>query len=107
MRYVWCDDHDTFEQKGEDCPGKKASESRLMVFGDIEAFVSPVDGKVVTGRAALRDHNKRHGVTNVADFKNEWATAYQKRADFYQGKQGREERVQAIAQALEKHRGRS
>ncbi len=44
---------------------------RTMAKGlgsDIEAFVSPIDGTVISGRAALRTHNEKHGVTNIGDY---------------------------------------
>ena len=37
------------------------------VMADIPDFVSPIDGKVVSGRAALREHCKRHDVVPTAD----------------------------------------
>lgn len=72
---------------------------------DLEPFVSPIDGKVVSGRAALREHDKRHGVTNVADFKETWAKAAKERARMYTPGAGfdRARRVEAIKAALEKH----
>jgi hypothetical protein len=45
-----------------------ASQPPTAILNDIEAFVSPIDGSVLTGRAALREHNKRHGVTNIRDY---------------------------------------
>lgn len=54
-------------------------------MADIESFVSPVDGTIVTGRAALREHNKRHNVTNVADFTGEWERKAKERAAMYSG----------------------
>ena len=33
-----------------------------MVFGDNVHFVSPIDGTVVEGRAAMREHCRRHDV---------------------------------------------
>lgn len=75
---------------------------------DLEPFVSPVDGTVVTGRAALREHDKRNGVTNVADYKNEWENRGTERAAFYSGDQkyDRERRREAIIRAVEKHERR-
>jgi anti-sigma28 factor (negative regulator of flagellin synthesis) len=72
---------------------------------DIEPFVSPVDGKIITGRRALRDHNKRHNVTNAADFKEEWSRKEKERAAFYSGdsKYDRERRIESLKQAIEKH----
>lgn len=59
--------------------------SGVMIMPDIEPFVSPIDGKVISGRRALAEHNKRHNVTNAADFTNEWKEAEKKRAKFYTG----------------------
>lgn len=38
------------------------------IHGDIEGFVSPVDGSHITSRSALRAHNHRHGVTDCRDY---------------------------------------
>lgn len=38
-----------------------------FVRGDIEAFVSPVTGEVISSRAGLREHEKRTGQTNDLD----------------------------------------
>mgnify|MGYP006914530048 CR=1 FL=1 len=39
------------------------------IIADAPAFVSPIDGSVVNGRAALRDHCARHGVVPTAELK--------------------------------------
>ena len=39
------------------------------VMGDLEAFVSPIDGSVISGRAAMREHCLRHNVVPTADLK--------------------------------------
>lgn len=46
-----------------------AGNSAPTVLGDIEPFVSSIDGSVITGRAALRAHCKQHGVVLTADLK--------------------------------------
>lgn len=38
-----------------------------MVRGDIPDFVSPIDGSVVSGRAGLRDHCRRHNVVPTSE----------------------------------------
>lgn len=38
-----------------------------LVFGDEESFVSPIDRKVYSGKAGMREHNRRHGVINNRD----------------------------------------
>ena len=43
-----------------------------MVMGDIKPFISPIDRKPVTTRPQLEEHNRRHGVTNSADYPKEW-----------------------------------
>lgn len=52
-----------------------------LVVGDLSDFVSPIDGQVVHGRTGLREHDRRHGTTNVADYKETWAKDAQKRAE--------------------------
>ena len=39
-----------------------------FVQGDVQSFVSPVDGSVITDRKQLREHNKRNGVVNYHEF---------------------------------------
>jgi hypothetical protein len=38
-----------------------------MIMGDLPDFVSPIDQKVVSGRAGMREHNLRHNVVPTAD----------------------------------------
>lgn len=52
-------DQYTDTDTGDDCP---------TVLRQLDAFVSPVDGTVIDDRGKLREHNKRHGVTNVQDY---------------------------------------
>jgi glycine cleavage system H lipoate-binding protein len=42
----------------------------FVVMKDIEPFVSPVDGKVVGSRSALRQHERQHNVRQIG---NDWA----------------------------------
>lgn len=37
------------------------------VFGDLPDFISPIDGSVVSGRAGMREHCRKHGVIPTAD----------------------------------------
>lgn len=75
---------------------------------DLEPFVSPVDGSVISGRAALREHDKRHGVTNVADFKGQWQKQASDRAKLFTPGSGydRERRVETIKRAYEEVRNK-
>lgn len=38
-----------------------------VIRGDIPDFVSPIDGSVVSGRAGLREHCRRHDVVPTAE----------------------------------------
>ena len=42
------------------------------IQGDIEPFVSPVDGSVISDRKQLREHNLRNNVVNTAEFNPEF-----------------------------------
>jgi hypothetical protein len=37
------------------------------IFGDFDSFISPIDGKEVRGRKALRQHCKDHNVVPTRD----------------------------------------
>ena len=39
----------------------------VVFIPDQPDFVSPIDGKVYSGRAGMRDHNARHNVVNNRD----------------------------------------
>ena len=55
------------------------------IFGDIESFVSPIDGTVISDRKQLREHNKRNNVVSADEFTPEYyAAAAKKRQDFYE-----------------------
>jgi hypothetical protein len=43
--------------------------SGIMFMPDLPDFKSPVDGKVYSGRAGMREHNARNDVVPVADLK--------------------------------------
>jgi hypothetical protein len=40
-----------------------------MIARDEPDFVSPIDGKLVSGKVQLREHNLRHDVVNWRDLK--------------------------------------
>ena len=79
------------------------------VHGDIEAFVSPVDGTVISSRRQLRDHNARLGVVSQAEFGNDGEATRQQREDYYAGRShDTERRRDAIKHAVDWHKdGRS
>jgi hypothetical protein len=66
-----------------------------VTFGDQPDFVSPLDGKVYSGRAGMRDHNARHNVVSNRDLQglpaltmtSDQRTSEQKRESAAQRKQ--------------------
>lgn len=92
-------------EKMEEVTAHRANRSGVLIMGDIEPFKSSVDGTVITGRKSLRDHNKRHGVTNPADFKNEWKQKAEERKKIFTPGSGfdKQRRVEHIRAALERH----
>ena len=58
-------------QKSEFIPIDAAARNRetiSAIHGDIQPFVSPVDGTVISDRRQLREHNKRNNVVNTHEF---------------------------------------
>lgn len=39
-----------------------------MVMKSFEPFKSTIDGTIINDRRQLAEHNKKHGVTNIADY---------------------------------------
>jgi len=72
------------------------------IHGDIEAFVSPVDGTVISDRKGLREHNKRNNVVSAEEFSPEYYEKKGKeRADFYNGKYTKKESHRRKAEIYE------
>tara|TARA_R110002020_G_scaffold230092_2_gene440866 strand:+ start:328 stop:645 length:318 start_codon:yes stop_codon:yes gene_type:complete len=68
------------------------------------SFQSPIDGTVIHGDRALRDHNKRHNVVNASEFSPEF---YEKKAkERYENTYGEtadRKRDQVVRDAFAKH----
>jgi hypothetical protein len=70
-----------------------------MIMPDLEAFQAP-DGTVISGRKAYNDYCKEKGVTNPADFKEQWARQAEERAKAFTPGSGydRERRRRTLAE---------
>ena len=67
-RYVWRDGKLVEIDLDQAREVRRAMRASAQVLGDIpDAFTSPVDGSVISSRAALREHNKRNGVVDIGD----------------------------------------
>lgn len=81
----------------------------VIVRGNFDAFVSPVDGTLVRNQRELEDHNKRNNVVNSSEFSPQWYEKKAKeRAKLYSGersraeKQARGEEIHRIIERLER-----
>lgn len=77
------------------------------IQGDIEQFVSPVDGSVISDRRALREHNRRNNVVPAGAYgENEGAAYYarkkKEREQSFSNPAAKRERRDAINRAIEK-----
>jgi hypothetical protein len=77
----------------------------ILICPDITPFKSIVDGSTISGRAALREHNKRNDVTFAEAFRGDWERGRKTRDSMYSGdpKFDRSRRVEAIKHAVETH----
>ena len=79
-----------------------------FVHGDVEPFVSPVDGTVISDRKQLREHNERNNVVPTSEFTSDWDAARKERDKYYKGevdrqeKQRRREQMNEIINHLER-----
>lgn len=59
-----------------DAAAHRADSQGAAIHGDIQPFVSPIDGSVISDRKAYREHCKKHNVVPANEFS----------AEYYQGK---------------------
>jgi hypothetical protein len=87
----------------EEYYGNNVRNQAPMVMPDIEPFVSPIDGQVITTRPMLKRHNKAHGVTNQADYSEEFIAGKRKEREARQlgaTRADRDDRIELIKRAM-------
>ena len=67
MRKRWIQDPTTYKLIPAD-EYERPRTNAPAVSGDIEPFVSSVDGTLISSRRSLREHNKRHNVVTAAEY---------------------------------------
>jgi hypothetical protein len=78
----------------------------ISIQGDLEPFVSPIDGRVISSRSHLRSHNSQHGVTDSRDYSQEFMLDRSgKRISEMTGQTpaAKQERRELIRRELDKH----
>jgi len=85
---------------------RRKDDGGLYIHGDLESFVSPITNEIISDRRQLREHNREHGVTNSADYSEEFMLKRsQERNNNIVGNtpQARKERIELIKHELDKH----
>jgi hypothetical protein len=96
-RYVQCPKTHKLVEKA-----KYLTESRSASVHVMGAFVSPIDGAVIRDGAALREHNRKHGVTDTRDYGPEW---FNRKRDVLESKrqgtdpESKQNRIEALKHA--------
>lgn len=76
------------------------------IQGDIEAFKSPIDGRIIDDRGKLRRHNNEHGVTDSRDYSRDYYEGKAKKRDDAMNAstaKARAERRAVINAAIDRH----
>jgi len=73
-----------------------------MVAPEFKEFVSPVTGEIVTSRNQLRDHNRKQGVTNLADYKDGYIQDRAKDIVNKQEREGKSDRIEQLIRATDR-----
>lgn len=84
-RYVY----DEQQKKMVEIEKAPKREDAPLILGDIEPFVSTVDGSIISSRSHLREHMKQHGLAHTSDYDKPggyWDKARKARADWLSGK---------------------
>ena len=80
------------------------SDKRPFLTPDLPDFVSPIDGKLYSGRAGLREHCKRHDVVPNAELKGlPYLQMTSDTRDSQQVKRDQAARKQQIINQVNKH----
>lgn len=81
-----------------------------VIMGDLESFVSPIDGSLIDDRGKLRRHNQRYGVTDKRDYSDAYV---KKRAEARNNDltgntpAAKAERIELIKRSIAQVRGRT
>ena len=65
--WIYTEDGRTIEKGSPEHEEYVGSKSTIAFIPDDADFVSPIDQKVYSGRAGMREHNRRHNVVSNRD----------------------------------------
>jgi hypothetical protein len=105
-RKTWVQDPTTGKLIPKDEYVRCPDNASAAVQGDIEPFVSPVDGRAITSRSVLRQHHSEHGTTDSRDYSHQYMldrSTRRTQAAMGQTAQAKQERINLIRKELDKH----
>jgi hypothetical protein len=80
---------------------ERPKEAGHAIWDDLDSFVSPVDGSVISDRRQLAEHNKRNGVVSADNFGPEFqAKKAAERHELEHGKKATRERRQQMYEVM-------
>ena len=74
-----------------------------MVMKPLKDFKSPIDGQVISSRSQLAQHNKKHGVTNSADYNGGYIERKANERNAAGAKHLKDTRITDIQKAIQQH----
>jgi len=74
-----------------------------MVMKPLRDFQSPIDGQIISSRSQLAKHNRKHGVTNSADYSGGYIEKRAKERNAAGEKYLKDTRITDIHAAINKH----
>jgi len=101
-RFVEFDEAGEGTKKGWVPKPKGRAAQSASVHMDMDSFVSPIDGTVISSRPVLEEHNRRHGVTNDLDNLREKTAREMARAGNITPEGSRKERIETIRNSIER-----
>ncbi len=80
-----------------------------LVVGDIQPFVSPIDGTVIESRSTLRRYMKQHDLVHIDDGGSHYEKAKERRRQALQGTlpEQKRDRIRALSDAYEHARNQA
>jgi len=82
----------------------KRTNVSLHAVHTMEEFISPVDKSIIRTHADLRNHNKKHGVTDMRDYSPDFLDKAQKERMSLFNERGKKDRLNDLNNAYEKQR---
>jgi hypothetical protein len=105
-RKSWVQDPITGKLIPKDEYVRRPDNATAAVQGDIDPFVSPIDGRAITSRSGLRQHHSEHGTTDARDYSHQYMldrSTRRTQTALGQTAQAKQERINLIRKEMDRH----